>query len=85
MLPAPMRRSQTSLVILAAFLVAGALFPWPARYRLACAAGVAAITLMLFVSRLRAHAGTPAAPVDEAQARIDRIRAARDERMRRRR
>jgi putative effector of murein hydrolase LrgA (UPF0299 family) len=75
-----MRRWQNGLVILAAFLVAGALLPW--NLRLVCSLGAIGIVLLLFVLRLRAHgvrsdsAGT-AATLD----RIARIRAEREQRM----
>jgi hypothetical protein len=82
MVPTPMRRGQNALVILATFLVAGSLLPWSPRLRLACVAGVIGIVLLLFVGRLRAHAGAAQTRVNgEVQARIDRIRAARADRM----
>jgi hypothetical protein len=81
-----MRPAQNALVIVAAFLVAGALFPWNPRLRIACAVGVFVITLLLFVARLRAHSalGRPAGG-DDIAGRVDRIRAERAARMGRRR
>lgn len=86
MVPGPMRRAQTALVIVAMFLVAGSLLPWNAPLRLGCGAGAIGIVLFLLAVRLRAHAGTARGSAGSAtQARIDRIRADRDERMGRRR
>jgi len=81
MVPPPMRPAQTALVIIATFLVAGGLFPWSARYRVACVAGVSGIVLVLFVARLRAHTGGGRSVPSEVQDRIDRIRAERAARM----
>lgn len=82
----PMRPVQNALVILALFLVAGALLPWGASLRLMCAGAAIAIVLLLFVTRLRAHgAGASPAAVSDTQDRIERIRAARAARMGRRR
>lgn len=86
MTPAPMRPMQNALVILASFLVAGALLPWPARIRLVCAGAAIALMFVLFVSRLRAHAaGTRPEQISATQGQIDRIRAARASRTGRRR
>lgn len=82
MAPTPLRPAQNALVIFATFLVAGALLPWSPRLRLACSAGVIVIVLALFVSRLRAHARDPRTPAaNDAQERIDRMRADRTKRM----
>lgn len=82
MTPAPMRPVHNALVILASFLVAGALLPWSSRFRLACAGAAVAVIVTLLVSRLRAHAGAAQTQaVSDTQARIDRIRAARARRM----
>jgi hypothetical protein len=82
MVPIPMRPAQNALVILATFLVAGALLPWSARLRIACAAGAIGIVLLLLVTRLRAHtdAARQVAP-SKTQTHIDRIRAERAARM----
>jgi len=81
-----MRPAHNALVILASFLVAGALLPWNSRSRLACAAGAATVTLMLLVSRLRAHSEAARTPsLRDTEARVARIRAARVSRMGRRR
>lgn len=84
--PAPMRPAQNGLVILASFLVAGALLPWSPRIRLACASGAIGIMLVLLILRLRAHSGPMLHGAEgRTQARIDRIRAERAARMGRRR
>jgi hypothetical protein len=75
-----MRRWQNGLVILAAFLVAGALLPWG--LRLACALGAIGIVLMLFVMRLRAHSARSEGAGSAATfERIARIRAERETRL----
>ena len=84
--PAPMRPAQNLLVIVAAFLVAGALLPWSPRIRLACASGAIGMVLVLLIVRLRAHSSPlPRRADSRMQARIDRIRADRAARMGRRR
>jgi low affinity Fe/Cu permease len=86
MVPRPMRPAHNVLVIVAMFLVAGALLPWSSRLRLACAAGAVAIVLLLLVVRMRAHTSAmPGRSESETQARIDQIRSARERRMGRRR
>jgi hypothetical protein len=81
----PMRPWQNALAIVAGFLVAGTLLPWPSRYRLACALGAAALVLVLFAARLSAHAKQRSSrSSDDALSRIERIRAERDARTRRR-
>lgn len=76
----PMRRWQNGLVILAAFLVAGALLPWG--LRLACALGAITIVLLLFVLRLRAHGVLARGAGDTATLdRVARIRADREQRL----
>jgi len=80
-----MRPWQNALAIVAGFLVAGALLPWPQRYRLACAIGAAALVLLLLAARLGAHAKQRARrSSDDSWSRIERIRAARAARSRRR-
>jgi hypothetical protein len=81
----PMRPWQNALAIVAGFLVAGSLLPWPSRYRLACALAAAAIMLVLLAARLSAHAKQRASrSSDDAWARIERIREERNARTRRR-
>jgi hypothetical protein len=82
---APMRPWQNALAIVAGFLVAGTLLPWPARYRLACAFAAGALLLVLLAARLSAHAKARAnRSSDDAWSRIERIRAERAARNRRR-
>jgi hypothetical protein len=81
----PMRPWQNALAIVAGFLVAGALLPWPERYRLPCALAAIAIVLLLFVARMNAHAKRRARrSAGDAWSRIERIRAERNARDRRR-
>jgi hypothetical protein len=80
-----MRPWQNALAIVAGFLVAGALLPWSPRYRLGCAIGAAALVLVLLAARLGAHAKHRASrSTDDAWSRIERIRAERSARNRRR-
>ncbi len=81
----PMRPWQNALAIVAGFLVAGSLLPWPARYRFACALAAIAIVLFLLALRLSAHAKQRATrSTDAAESAIERIRADRAARVRRR-
>ncbi len=85
MTAAPMRPWQNALAIVAGFLVAGSLLPWPARYRLTCALGAVALVLILLAARLRWHAKQRSTrSLNDALSRIERIRAERDARTRRR-
>lgn len=77
-----MRPWQNALAIVAAFLVAGALLPW--ELRLACAVGAVGIVLLLAVFRLRAHAATVQKKrTTDVYGAVSRIRADREERMKR--
>jgi len=81
----PMRPWQNALAIVAGFLVAGALLPWSSRYRLACALAAIAIVLVLLAARMSAHAKQRAKRTSgDAWSRIERIRAERADRTRRR-
>jgi hypothetical protein len=82
MRPALMRPWQNGLAILAIFLVAGAIGPWPPVLRISCAAGAACIALLLFATRMRDHAHT--STNDTTQATWDRIEQMREDRARRR-
>jgi hypothetical protein len=78
-----MRPWQNALAIVAAFLVAGALLPWP--LRLACAFGAIGIVLLLAVIRLHSHTtGMKKARTAGVYGQVERIRAARKERNQRR-
>jgi hypothetical protein len=82
----PLPRVHNALVIVAMFLVAGSLLPWNPHCRFVCAAVSVGIVLFLFIARLRSHKGAFASEADRAvRARVERIRAARDARMGRRR
>ena len=71
-----MRPWQNKLAVLAGFLVAGALYPWP--LRLECALAAIVIILGLLVIRLRTHAATVTRRnTDDVLAKIERIRASR--------
>lgn len=81
----PMRPWQNALAIVAGFLVGGALLPWPARYRLTCAFAAMAIVLVLLAARLSAHSKARSQSARTATlSQIERIRAEREKRMRRR-
>jgi hypothetical protein len=80
-----MRPWQNALAIIGGFLVGGALLPWPARYRLACAVAAIAIVLILFVARLRAHGKREGKRARaDALSAVERIRAERAKRFGRR-
>lgn len=71
-----MRPWQNKLVILAGFLVAGALFPWP--LRLGCALAAIVIIMILLVVRLRTHAAVKTREhTDDLLSRVERIRSGR--------
>ena len=85
MKPAPLRPAHTALVIVASFLVAGALLPWGDRARIVCSAGAVAIVVALCVLRLREHTpSTDAAEPTADERLVASIRARRAARMRRR-
>jgi hypothetical protein len=81
---AAMRRVQNGLVILASFLAAGSLLRWNSRLRVACAAGVVAIVVILVIMQLRAR-GSHRRNTADVESRVARIRAERAARMGRRR
>lgn len=71
-----MRPWQNKLAILAGFLVAGAIYPWP--LRLECALAAIFIILALLVIRLRTHAAaTTRRNTEDVMDKVARIRAAR--------
>jgi hypothetical protein len=78
-----MRPWQNALAIVAAFFVAGALLPWS--LRLACALAAIGIVMLLFVIRIRSHVATQEREhTAGVYAKIERIRATREERIGRR-
>lgn len=80
-----MRAWQNALVIVAGFLVAGALLPWDPDLRLACALAAIGIVLLLLVFRLRAHARSVTAKrTSDVYSQVTRIRNARQDRLKRR-
>lgn len=82
MIARPMRPWENALAVVAALLVAGALLPWD--LRLACALGAIGIVLLLGLMRTRAHrAGMAKARTANVYGQVERIRAARKERLER--
>jgi hypothetical protein len=71
-----MRPWQNKLAILAGFLVAGAIYPWP--FRLECAVAAIVIILVLLMIRLRTHAAAVTRRnTDDILSKVERIRASR--------
>ena len=82
-----MPRWHNFVVIVAIFFVAGALWPWSAVNRGACAAIAFVLILRVLLSRLQLHASSitgSRASLNDMQSRIDRIREDRDKRFSRR-
>ena len=78
-----MRPLENKLAVFAAFLVAGAIAPWP--FRLECAVAAIVIVLLLLVFRLLAHAKTVRRErTTSVYSQVARIRDARKIRMDRR-
>lgn len=79
-----MRRPHTILVMIAMLAAAGSLWPWPDRYRYACAALAFALIGFVAFARVRGHYQQVSRDsFDDAWAKIDRIRAERAKRFRR--
>jgi len=73
-----MRLWQNLLALLGTILAAGALLPLPATTRIACVAAAIVLIVTLLTLRLRGHQNQRrGAQVDDAYARIERIRAQR--------
>jgi hypothetical protein len=80
-----MRPWQNALAIIGGFFVAGALLPWSAHLRLFCACAAIAVVFVLLSARMTAHAKSRnRRSSDDAYSRVERIRAERAERLRRR-
>ena len=82
-----MPRWQSVLAILALFFVAGAVWPWGLFNRIVCAAIAFSLILIVLASRLQQHvAGITGsrATLRDMESRIDKIRAEREQRFRRR-
>ncbi len=74
-----MRPLENKLAVIAFFLVAGALAPWP--YRLECALAAIVIVLLLAVFRMISHAkATTRTRTSNVYSQVNRIREARKER-----
>jgi hypothetical protein len=78
----PIRPVENILALIAALLVAGAVFPWP--LRLACAIGAVGVLVLMIVLRYRGHVvKKQKRRVLDVYAAVDRLRAERKERFER--
>ena len=79
-----MRPWQNALAILATFIAAGALLPWPARLRIVAAVVAGLIIVVLAAFRVSAHMRlTSSATTEVTMDMVDRIREERARRYRR--
>ena len=82
-----MPRWHNIVAIIAIFFVAGAVWPWSTLNRAACAAVAFALIIVVLISRMQKHASSltgSRSTIQDAEARIDRIREDREKRFSRR-
>ena len=82
-----MPRWHNFVAVIAIFFVAGAVWPWSTLNRGVCAAIAFGLIFLVLVSRLQKHASSitgSRSTIEDAESRIDRIRADREKRFSRR-